>query len=189
MLTKGTVFSAGIAAGIFACSLSPMLMGGVQKKGSGKKTTPPATTTLTPASLKQTLVGMGYDVNDLGNGSMEVKTVTGNMTVFVVAQFSKSGQKLWLTVNLGDLSDEDQANAPKLLSILRKNADIQPAQFYVYHNTNLRFGSPIENRGLTPATMRAALESVTETVYATKDLWTAKPIAKKSGPSAPLSNP
>lgn len=131
-----------------------------------------------PAELKQEglsefLQNLGYEVKELGEGAFEFQTTEGDLTIYVVTNISKSGQKVWMTINLGDMPEAERNDAPRLLGFLRSNAEIQPTHFFV-RGDNLRIGVAMDNRGITPAMYRKQVDALAETVFKTRKLWERK---------------
>lgn len=190
MLKDARILVVGYSLGAASIVTGPLLLS--QKSGAGR---PPAASTpandqsITSTQLKTMFGSMGFEPEEIGKGVFEIKTVSGNMTVYVVANLSQSGNKVWLSVNLGELSSEDQSDAPKLLALLRKNTELQPAHFFVSGKSNLRIGLPVENKSLTAPVLRKSVESLTESVFATRELWLAKPVSKKPDVTPVKDNP
>jgi hypothetical protein len=191
MLKDARLLVAGYSLGVASIVTGPILLS--QKAGGSGR--PPAATTsagdqsITPTQLKTMFGNMGYEPEEIGKGTYEIKTVSGNMTVYVVANLSQSGNKIWLSVNLGELSAADQADAPRLLTLLRKNAELQPAHFFVSGKSNLRIGMPVENKSLSAPILRKSVETLTENVFATRELWLPKAVSKKPDVTPVKDNP
>ncbi|MBL8088472.1 MAG: hypothetical protein JNM85_10445 [Chthonomonas sp.] len=177
--TQIRTFAAGYALGAIGLVGGATLLAAPQTKS----------TSLTPVTLERTLKQMGYEVTEVTPGYYELKTSSTNMLVYVVANVSKSGRSIWLTVNLGELTEADQKDPAKLLSLLKRNTELQPTHFFVTAKNNLRLGIPVENENLAAADLRKAIEDLRDDVYATRDLWIPKPVAKKNTEEVRLSNP
>lgn len=165
MLDRKALFVAGMAVGTTGWLVHPLLAG--QVKGNR----PPVSSELNDATLKQTLVRVGYKPKTLESGGYEVETKSGDLTVFMVVNLSKSGQKLWFTVNLGDMTETDKKDAARLYQMLQRNMLIQPAQFFINTKHNLRLGAPLDNRGLTSAMIKKQVDQLATYVADSKDLW------------------
>jgi hypothetical protein len=125
---------------------------------------------LKPGEIQPMLDGMGLDSKDLGAGTYQVLLTQDGLDIPVGVGLSKSGRKLWLTVNLGAIKPDTKADAAKLMKFLERQYDIQPTQFYVSKDI-LKLGAAIDNRGITPAVLRRELDKVVDDTVKTKDLW------------------
>ena len=122
--------------------------------------------------LREMLVQMGYTVNDLekapGKEKYSVTVTRGGLNVPVALEISANNNFVWLTVYIGAPKPD---NAAFNYGLLKKNADIQPAQFYITKSDKLMLAFPIANQGITNASLKDRLEGIIDTVVATKDVW------------------
>ena len=122
--------------------------------------------------LRDMLVQMGYEVNDIvkdaGKEKFSVTFVRDGLNIPVGYEISPSNSYIWLTVNLGEAPTEAST---KNYALLKQNAKIQPTFFYITDSGRMMAALPVENRGVTPAVLRARSESIGENVGKTKDVW------------------
>lgn len=128
--------------------------------------------TIDRKQLRDMLVQLGYDVTDLvkdpGKEKYTVKMSRYDLDIPIGFELSSNNNYIWLTVNLGAAPAE---TAAKNYALLRQNAKVQPSQFYITEGKRLMLAMPIDNRGVTNATLRKATESVAEDVGSTKAIW------------------
>lgn len=122
------------------------------------------------AALKAMLDNLGYENRPSGELSFEISLAREDLTIPIVVGLSSSRAKVWLTVNVGDMSGKSKADGAYLLSLLRKNGDIQPTHFFA-RGDNLRLGTPIDNRGLSAVALRKELDDLADHVVQTRELW------------------
>jgi hypothetical protein len=127
---------------------------------------------LTAQRLKEMLVQLGYEVQDItttpGSEKYTVTNKTTALNVPVGYELSPSKNFLWLTVNLGTpRADSSVMNA----ALLRENTKIQPCQFYITSKGILMMGFALENRGLTNAILRKHSDKIIADVASTTALW------------------
>ena len=116
--------------------------------------------------LKQCLVELGYEPKTLSDKKFEVALTKGDHNIPVGTEVSGSGNYVWLTARLAETPSDEKAG-----KLLRRNFKIQPAQFYVTDKGHLMIGMTCDNRGLTNAILRKALDKLTSDVAATADEW------------------
>ncbi|MBS1724254.1 MAG: hypothetical protein JSS66_15025 [Armatimonadetes bacterium] len=119
-----------------------------------------------PDRLKQALTEMGYEPKELSDKKWEVKVTKNNYDVPIAAEISASGNYIWLTVYLGDKPADEKAGR-----LLKRNFKIQPSQFYVTEKGNLMMAIPSENRGMTNAVLKKAVEKVSDDVVSSVEDW------------------
>ena len=122
--------------------------------------------------LRDMLVQMGYEVSDIvkdaGKEKYSVTFVRDSLNIPIGYEISPSNSYIWLTVNLGEAPPEAST---KNYALLKQNAKIQPSFFYVTDSGRMMLALAVENRGVTPAILRARSESVGENVGKTKEIW------------------
>ncbi len=96
----------------------------------------------------------------------EITIVQGGFNVPISLEVSASGNFVWLTANVGpgNVTPERAALA------LKRIGKIQPTMIWDT-GAKLRFGTTIENRGLTTAMIKAAMERVANDVANNTDIW------------------
>lgn len=124
-------------------------------------------------TLKSTLVKLGYEPRELGNGVLEVEVDKADETIFVAVSLSSSLAKIWLTSNLGILTEREKADSAFLLKLLERNGEIQPIHFYV-RKGKLSLGNPLDNRSTTPALLGKEITNFADAVLKMKEYWDRK---------------
>ena len=127
---------------------------------------------ITRPQLREMLVQLGYEVKDIvkdaGKEKYSVTLVKSGLDIPVGLEISSNSKYIWLTVNLGD-APKDTATVNHTL--LKQNSKIQPSFFYITDKGRLMMGLPLDNRGITNAFLRDRVESISENVGKTKDIW------------------
>ena len=122
--------------------------------------------------LRTMLQELGYEVKDLvtdpGKEKYTVTITTGGLDIPVGYEISPSKNYIWLTVNLGAPFEDA---SPKNIALLKDNATIQPAFFYVTKSNLLMMGLPVDNRGLTNAIMRQRTDFIAGKAVSTQSSW------------------
>lgn len=121
-------------------------------------------------TLKKTLETLGYVPKDLGNNVFQVEVERNDDTVLVAVSLSSSLSKIWLTCNLGNLTEDEKGDNKFLLALLEKNGEIQPTHFYV-RKSRLNLGLPLDNRVSTQSNLQKEIVNFADVVIKTKDLW------------------
>jgi hypothetical protein len=128
---------------------------------------------LDAATLKSTIVGLGYEVKDTittpGKEKYEFKIEKGDLSIPIGAELSGSKNYIWLTVNLG--TDSGKLNYQE---ILKRNAKIQPSFFYIASNGSVMLAEAIDNRQASATVFRRVIDKLSSDVVDTKDVWQAK---------------
>lgn len=123
------------------------------------------------AELKKLIEGLGYEIKETplekGGATYEFTEKDEDFTVPILAEISESKRYIWLTVFLGD-PPKDPA---KHLALLKHNADIQPAFFYVTKSDKLKIGLAIDNRGFTSAHLKRVVGLIVDGVSSTSKDW------------------
>ena len=121
--------------------------------------------------LKDMLVQLGYDVKDLdataGKEKYSFTVERSGLNIPVAAEISANGNYIWLTV----FCKEGAPSGDKALNLLKRNAEIQPTQFYVSKSGKIMAGLTIENREVNNAILRQRTEKIAEDVAKTKEDW------------------
>src|SRR5687767_11354104 len=127
---------------------------------------------ITRPQLREMLVQLGYEVKDIvkdaGKEKYSVTLVKSGLDIPVGLEISPNSKYIWLTVNLGD-APKDTASVNQTL--LKQNSKIQPSFFYITDKGRLMMGLPLDNRGITNAFLRDRVETISENVGKTKDIW------------------
>lgn len=122
--------------------------------------------------LRSMLTQLGYEVTDIskevGKEKYSVTFVKENLNIPVGYEISPSNSFIWLTVNLGTAPAEGSA---KSLALLKQNAKIQPAFFYVTESGRLMAAMAIENRSVTNAVLRLRSDFLSDQVGKSKGSW------------------
>lgn len=125
---------------------------------------------LDAASLKSMIVGLGYEVKDIGTEvgkeKYEFTVKTTGFNVPMGAEISPSKNYIWLTASLGQVKE-----TTKFRELLRANGVVQPTQFYITSKDNLMIALAIENHGVTPVWMRKGIDKVAKDVGDQASAW------------------
>lgn len=128
------------------------------------------------ADLRRMLVELGYEVKDanttVDKEKYEISILSGGLNVPIRLELSGSKGYIWLTAYLGKTFAD---SSPKNWALLKRNAVIQPSQFYVTEAGNLMMALPVENRGVTNVTLRKATEMLSTRVSENKLYWQQTP--------------
>lgn len=127
------------------------------------------------AMLKKAVEDLGYQPKELSGGQgkekYEIVVSRGGLTIPIATELSGSRGYIWLTVLLGEAPKEDSASLSKCAALLRSNFQIQPAHFYITTKGSLMCAIPVENRAVTNAVMRRAIDKIANDVVDTKSIW------------------
>ena len=142
---------------------------------------------LTDDSLLAMLKNMGYAprIEKTPKGSIYSLTIQrGTWTYYVDVSLSPSKTKLWLSGWLSALPRDEKVPAERLLALLEGSWTHGPAHFR-YHRgfRQLNIGLCLDNRDITPETLRTQLESFMDTMKKSEELWNVK----KWKPGEPVS--
>jgi len=122
--------------------------------------------------LREMVVQLGYEVSDIvkdaGKEKYSVTIKTQDLNIPVGLEISPSNSFIWLTVNLGAAPTE---GSTKTLDLLKQNSKIQPTFFYITDSGRLMAATAVDNRGVTNAVLKTRIESISENVGKTKDIW------------------
>jgi hypothetical protein len=125
---------------------------------------------LTNDCLSQTLTQMGLEPKPLSKGFLVVEK-QGTWTYNVQFVLSGDGTKLGLNANLGDVN-EAEVTGDQWRALLAANNDIDPSDFYYDPSRKkLYLHRVMDNRYLTPAILRAQLDSFINDMRSTDKLW------------------
>lgn len=121
--------------------------------------------------VKTMVTNMGYTTTQISKGAetpkFEFSIKAGTFNVPIGAEISPSGKFIWLSVNLGT-APSDPAKA---MALLRRTASTQPTHFWITSNGRLMCGMAIDNREVTPAALRLAIDKVGADVAASAPDW------------------
>jgi hypothetical protein len=139
----------------------------------------PAQGELTANSIPPLLTGLGFDPKPSGTGTWDIVSSRGGLDVPIAVALSQSGRKLWMTVFLAELDDKWRADPAKLLELLRKNYEIQPAQFFIVKDApasgpvkdSLKVAVALDNRGILPVDLKREIDKLTDDVVSSRVLW------------------
>lgn len=135
----------------------------------------PIQSQFTAKDLKSTLEGMGYELkvleDEVGKEKWEFTISRHELDIPVGAEISASKNYIWLTVYLGDIKDIGAVKASKLVGLLKGNAKVQPAQFYITDSDGLWCALPMDNRGVTAPIMKRCVDLLVDAVGKNQDLW------------------
>ena len=142
---------------------------------------------LTDDSLLAMLKNMGYAprIEKTPKGNIYSLTIQrGTWTYYVDVSLSPSKTKLWLSGWLSALPRDEKVPAERLLALLEGSWTHGPAHFR-YHRgfRQLNIGLCLDNREITPETLRTQLESFLDTMKKSEELWNVK----KWKPGEPVS--
>src|SRR5260370_24095096 len=90
-----------------------------------------------------------------------------NFVLFV--SLSTNGTVVWISAPLKDVP-EDLAGPEPLRKLLAESDGIGPSHFTL-KGKRICLNTPLENREMTPARLRAALDETTGNIKATQNLW------------------
>jgi len=125
--------------------------------------------------LKSILEQLGYEVKDLdttaGKEKYSITAAQGGLNIPIAFEISANDTYIWLTVFL----TADAPDGTMATNLLKKNADIQPSQFYITASGKLMMGVPIENHEVTNAVIRQKTTDILDHVVNTKDIWQKSP--------------
>lgn len=128
--------------------------------------------TIDRKQLREMLVQLGYDVNDIvkdaGKEKYSVNFEEASLNIPVGFEISPSNSYIWLTVNLGDAPTTGN---DKCLQLLKQNAKVQPTFFYITDSGRLMAALAVENRGVSNAVLKSRAEAIASNVGKTKDVW------------------
>lgn len=119
------------------------------------------------AAVHKMLDDLGYASTEKGK-SYQIKITQGGLDIPISVELSESGTNIWLTTFLGNDADR---NAARALILLKANAEIQPSQFYVTKNDDLKCSLVIENREVTKAFMRTRIQKLANDIVENKAAW------------------
>jgi hypothetical protein len=124
------------------------------------------------ADLRRMLVELGYEVKDLSvivdKEKFEIKILTPSFNVPMGVEISGSKNNIWFTVTLGKAFEE---NSPKNFALLKRNAVIQPSQFYITEKGNLMMAVALENKCVTNAALKKISDMLANKVSENKLYW------------------
>jgi hypothetical protein len=134
------------------------------------------------------LTDMGLEPKKAGAGVYDVKLKHDGWDFTVRLSLSPSRKFLWMTQFLGKIPDVNKVPAAALAKLLTGTYDYCPCKFYFIadpkkkESVRLEIGRQIDNRGLTPALVRAELDQLCTNVKSSQPLW------KDLGKTAPVTS-
>jgi len=133
---------------------------------------------LTDDSLKTMLDNLGYDVRASKSADgkpmyyVKLKRDTWEFEISVVLRSDIS--MLWLTCGVADLPPTDKVPAEVLEKMLAKSDELGPTHFGMKKSRRVYLNCPLQNKDITPASLRKNLEQLADDVKGTEDLWNPK---------------
>jgi hypothetical protein len=166
------------------CLLSLGLPAGVArgddplKKSEGSvENSKPSGTTLTDESLKTLLERMGYEFEPIKSTSgltmYRVKFEQSNWTYTMYVSLSGDKSMVWLATPLIELPAGDKVPEAILEKLLQKTDELGPCHFSL-KGRRVYLNLPLENRNITPARLRQALDTMATNVKETAPYWTVE---------------
>jgi hypothetical protein len=121
--------------------------------------------------LRDMLAQLGYEVKDLdttaGKEKYSFTVEQGGLNIPVAVELSPNESYIWFTVFCKDgIPAGDKAVAQ-----LKRNADIQPSQFYITKSGKVMMGLCLENHEVTNAILRQKAVKIADDVVKSKDDW------------------
>lgn len=134
--------------------------------------TMPQSQELDLAGVKNLVEGLGYETKALNtssdSGKYEFTVTRPTLNIPMGVELSGSKHYVWLTVFLGPAPE---ATSPKNAALLLQNSKVQPTFFYTSSSKQLFAAYALENRGLTPALAKRAIEKLADDMESTHDDW------------------
>lgn len=136
---------------------------------------------LTKEDLPKWLTNLGYGPEDRGNGVYVVPIERDGWTFRVRTSISSNQKKVWLSAFLGTVADPAKLPPGVLAKVLVANDQIGPAHFYFCGcktcqektEKELNVAVALDNRGLTPPTLRKEIDDFCSTIKSTAEVWQA----------------
>jgi len=132
---------------------------------------------LDAAGLKAMTEGLGYELRPLsqevGKEKWEFKVTQGDLDIPIGIELSASKNYVWLSVLVAPGVQATSLKPEAVWAILRQNGSIQPSQFYATNKDSLMVALAVENRGLTPAVLRRAIDKIAADVVSTQAVWSS----------------
>lgn len=153
-------------------ALSPWLSLRAQAPAVQAQVASPATgDALDDESLRQMLVGMGFEPKKLSKGFL-LSLKRESWTYYVQLVLSPDGTKLGLNANLGVVPQPEAIPAATWRKLLEDNIDVDPSSFnYDPKLKKVFLHRVLDNRSLTPATLRIQLDHFCDNIHDTADDW------------------
>ena len=126
---------------------------------------------LTDETLKQMLIGLGYEPKPLSKGFLiSIKQDTWTLNLQTV--LSANREKLGLNANAGSVEDPASVSASDWMKLLISNGEIEPTTFYFDKDQKKLYLHRVsDNRGVTPAILRQEIDRFCKHIRDTGDLW------------------
>jgi hypothetical protein len=126
---------------------------------------------LADAGLRTMLDGMGYEPKPLSKGFL-IAVKRGTWTLNIQIVISSNSERIGMNANLGLVENPDSITAAQWKALLVSNGDIDPSAFYFDASLKkLYLHRVMDNRGMTPAILRAQIENFCANMMDTEELW------------------
>ena len=117
------------------------------------------------------LDGMGYEPKPLSKGFL-IAVKRGTWTLNIQIVISSNSERIGMNANLGLVENPDSITAAQWKALLVSNGDIDPSAFYFDASLKkLYLHRVMDNRGMTPAILRAQIENFCANMMDTEELW------------------
>ncbi len=167
-------------ASVFACVA--LLAAQAAPAGSLPFTNAATSSALTKDNLADFLRSVGHDPSPRGNGDFWISAPLFGKTQSIGVGPSKDSTRLWVYVQIATLPNLNGIPADTLSRMLLANYQYGPEHFSIEMcekcNADSRyivwFNESLENRGITPASFRAAVDSLVNNLTKSVDVWDQK---------------
>jgi hypothetical protein len=172
---------------VLAATMALATMVGLASRGAAQPVPspapfpPPAQTAkaggaLTPETLKETLVKLGYEPREVkaGDGVLYfIKVSRGGLTYEVNVNLSPNREKLWTSTVLAILPQGTELPAARLLKLLELNQKVVgPSHFgYDANGRAISMNRAMDNREVTLNLLKEHIDASTAQCEATRDHW------------------
>lgn len=134
----------------------------------------PNTGTMSNDDLPALLENLGYESRAEGDDRV-ITIVRGDWTFVINIGIYGPEKTLWLFTYLREIPDDKVASPTPYIKLLWANNNIGPHHFFLAGPAEdprrLHMGRGLDNRQLTPALIRQAIDAFMETIRRTADLW------------------
>ena len=143
----------------------------LQAQDSPAQATPARDGALNDASLKQMLIGLGYEPKALSKGFL-ITVKRDEWTYYVQLVLSPDQTKLGFNANLGKVPQPETIPGAAWQKLLEDNIDVDPSSFnFDPKLKKLYMHRVLDNRFLTPGTLRQQLDNFCENIHSTSGDW------------------
>ena len=116
------------------------------------------------------LDGLGYEPKELSNGYL-ITVQNEGWTMYIQVVISSDHTKLGMNANLGQV-DESTVTADQWKGLLAANNTIDPEGFvYDADTKKLYMHLSLDNRDMTPQTLRGQIDNFMSQIRSTESLW------------------